>query len=243
MSAMGSHTNKMSQKKDRPQIIKLNKALELAQKWVNDMTEPAEDEHFEIQSRPARLGLGAKVPRPSKFVPSDDPLERKLHYKLDAGRRAAAKIAEESAAATASAASDDDDDEDLDSRTKAFEKKRPAAPVTPSLGGKKRKKMFSQEIKACGKVVGTNIPHFPNQSYGLFSAKEDLLLIGEMLLLILWIWMHIYDWLSNCLNQKVGWFSAWTISQIVSIRVPVLDMSLVTIWSKVGGNGSGRRCQ
>ncbi|CAL2228044.1 unnamed protein product [Prunus armeniaca] len=162
MSAMGSHTNKMSQKKDRPEIIKLNKALELAQKWVNDMTEPAEDEHFEIQSRPARqvlfiylfwgersiiifigflrLGLGAKVPRPSKFVPSDDPLERKLHYKLDAGRRAAAKIAEESAAA-ASAASDDDDDEDLDSRTKAFEKKRPAAPVTPSLGGKKRKKV------------------------------------------------------------------------------------------------------
>ncbi|KAL6293614.1 hypothetical protein ACE6H2_001756 [Prunus campanulata] len=86
-----------------------------------------------------KLGLGAKVPRPSKFVPSDDPLERKLHYKLDAGRRAAAKIAEESTAA--SAASDDDDDEDLDSRTKAFEKKRPAAPVTPSLGGKKRKKV------------------------------------------------------------------------------------------------------
>ncbi|PQQ02774.1 uncharacterized protein Pyn_02975 [Prunus yedoensis var. nudiflora] len=135
---MGSHTNKTSQKKDRLQIVKLNKALELAKKWVNDMTEPAEDEHFEIQSRPARLGLGAKVPRPSKFVPSDDPLERKLHYKLDAGRRAAAKIAE---SAAASAASDDDDDEDLDSRTKAFEKKRPAAPVSPSLGGKKRKKV------------------------------------------------------------------------------------------------------
>ncbi|BFG30542.1 hypothetical protein CerSpe_168160 [Prunus speciosa] len=140
MSATGSHTNKTSQKKDRPQIVKLNKALELAKKWVNDMTEPAEDEYFEIQSRPARLGLGAKVPRASKFVPSDDPLERKLHYKLDAGRRAAAKIAEESTAASA-ASDDDDDDEDLDSRTKAFEKKRPAAPVTPSLGGKKRKKV------------------------------------------------------------------------------------------------------
>ncbi|PQQ00121.1 uncharacterized protein Pyn_27565 [Prunus yedoensis var. nudiflora] len=76
MSATGSHTNKTSQKKDRPQIVKLNKALELAKKWVNDMTEPAEDEYFEIQSRPARLGLGAKVPRASKFVPSDDPLER-----------------------------------------------------------------------------------------------------------------------------------------------------------------------
>ncbi|XP_034205859.1 uncharacterized protein LOC117619908 isoform X2 [Prunus dulcis] len=131
-------TNKTPQKKNRPQVVKLDEALELAQKWVNNMTEPAEDEPFEIQSRPARLGLGAKVPRPSKFSPSDDPLERKLHYKLDAGRRNAAKIAEESA--SAAARDDSDDDEDLDSRTKAFEKKRPAAPVTPSLGGKKRKK-------------------------------------------------------------------------------------------------------
>ncbi|CAL8992204.1 unnamed protein product [Prunus brigantina] len=145
MSATNSHTNNTLQKKDRPQIIKLNKALKLAKKWVNDMTEPAEDEHFEIQRSVIifigflRLGLGAKVPRPSIFVPSDDPLERKLHYKLDARRRVAAKIAEESA--TASAASNDDDDEDLDSRTKAFEKKRHAAPVTPSLWGKKRKKV------------------------------------------------------------------------------------------------------
>ncbi|BBH03258.1 Protein of unknown function D [Prunus dulcis] len=167
MSATGSHTNKTSQKKDRPQIIKLNKALELAKKWVNDMTEPAEDEHFEIQSRPAR--------------------QRKLHYKLDAGRRAAAKIAEESAAA--SAASDDDDDEDLDSRTKAFEKKRPAAPVTPSLGGKKRKKLTKLQSQ-----------FILDPGYSRI-AKEDLLLIGEMLLLNLW--MHIYDLLSNCLNQKM----------------------------------------
>ncbi|CAL8992159.1 unnamed protein product, partial [Prunus brigantina] len=44
MSAMSSQTNKTLQKKDRSQIIKLNKALELAKKWVNDMTEPTEDE-------------------------------------------------------------------------------------------------------------------------------------------------------------------------------------------------------
>ncbi|XP_068331264.1 uncharacterized protein [Pyrus communis] len=101
------------------------------------MNEPAEDEPFEIHARPARLGLGAVVPRPSKFVPSNDPLERKLHYKLDAARRNAAKVAEESALAARDY--DDDDDED-DSRTSAFAKKRPAAPVTPSLRAKKRQK-------------------------------------------------------------------------------------------------------
>ncbi|XP_008232930.1 PREDICTED: uncharacterized protein LOC103332019 [Prunus mume] len=134
-------TNKTQQKKNRPQVVKLDEALELAKKWVNNMTEPAEDEPFEIQKLSIgflRLGLGAKVPWPSKFSPSDDPLERKLHKKLDAGRRNAAKIAEESA--SAAARDDGDDNEDLDSRTKAFEKIRPAAPVTPSLGGKKRKK-------------------------------------------------------------------------------------------------------
>ncbi|CAN6711008.1 unnamed protein product [Malus baccata var. baccata] len=138
-------TEKMPQKKERPQIVKLDKALDLAKKWLNTMSEPAEDEPFEIQARPARqvdlfiyfvLGLGAVAPRPSKFVPSNDPLERKLHYKLDAARRNAAKIAEESTLA----AKDDDDNDDEDSRTSAFAKKRPAAPVTPSLRAKKRQK-------------------------------------------------------------------------------------------------------
>ncbi|CAN6692079.1 unnamed protein product [Malus baccata var. baccata] len=69
-----------------------------------------------------RLGLGVVAPRPSKFVPSNDPLERKLRYKLDAARRNAAKITEES-----TLAAKDDDEED--SRTSAFAKKRPAALV------------------------------------------------------------------------------------------------------------------
>ncbi|KAM2647451.1 hypothetical protein TB1_000705 [Malus domestica] len=129
-------TEKTPQKKERPQIVKLDKALDLAKKWLNTMSEPAEDEPFEIQARPARLGLGAVTPRPSKFVPSNDPLERKLHYKLDAARRNAAKIAEESTLA----AKDDDENDDEDSRTSAFAKKRPAAPVTLSLRAKKRQK-------------------------------------------------------------------------------------------------------
>ncbi|KAM1729369.1 hypothetical protein FF2_019504 [Malus domestica] len=72
------------------------------------------------------LGLGAVAPRPSKFVPSNDPLERKLRYKLDAARRNAAKIAEES---TLAAKDDDDDDDEEDSRTSAFAKKRLATLV------------------------------------------------------------------------------------------------------------------
>ncbi|CAN6566139.1 unnamed protein product [Malus baccata var. baccata] len=146
--------DKTPQKKKRPGIVKLDRALDLAKKWLNTMSEPAEDEPFEIHARPARqvdsfiylgelvigfcrLGLGAVVPRPSKFVPSNDPLERKLHYKLDAARRNAAKVAEESALA---ARDYDNDDDEEDSRTSAFEKKRPAAPVTPSLRAKKRQK-------------------------------------------------------------------------------------------------------
>ncbi|TQE06775.1 hypothetical protein C1H46_007644 [Malus baccata] len=146
--------DKTPQKKKRPGIVKLDRALDLAKKWLNTMSEPAEDEPFEIHARPARqvdsfiylgelvigfcrLGLGAVVPRPSKFVPSNDPLERKLHYKLDAARRNAAKVAEESALA---ARDYDNDDDEEDSRTSAFAKKRPAAPVTPSLRAKKRQK-------------------------------------------------------------------------------------------------------
>lgn len=133
-------TNTKTEKKGPPQIVKLNKALALAEKWVSNMSKlPAEDESFETESRPARLGLGAKVPRTSTFVPSDDPLERKLYYKLNAQKRKAAKIAE--ALAPAARDDDDDDEDNLDSRTSAFEKKKRAAdPVTPSVGKKKRRK-------------------------------------------------------------------------------------------------------
>ncbi|XP_062015467.1 uncharacterized protein PB1E7.01c-like [Rosa rugosa] len=133
-------TDTKKEKKGHPQIVKLNKALALAEKWVSNMSKlPAEDESFETQSRPARLGLGAKVPRASTFVPSDDPLERKLYYKLNAQKRKAAKIAEELAPAAADGDGDDEDNED--SRTSAFEKKKRAAnPLTPPLGKKKRRK-------------------------------------------------------------------------------------------------------
>ncbi|XP_050385361.1 uncharacterized protein LOC126801913 [Argentina anserina] len=139
MSSITTDTKK--EQKGPPQIVKLNKALALAEKWVSNMSKlPAEDESFETQNRPARLGLGAKVSRTSTFVPSDDPLERKLYYKLNAQKKKASKIAEELAPAAADG--DDDDDEDNeDSRTRAFgKKKRAANQLTPPLGKKKRRK-------------------------------------------------------------------------------------------------------
>ncbi|XP_004306782.1 PREDICTED: uncharacterized protein LOC101300092 [Fragaria vesca subsp. vesca] len=138
MSSNTTETNKEEKKKGPPQIVKLNKALALAEKWVSNMSKlPAEDESFETQSRPARLGLGAKVSRTSTFVPSDDPVERKLYYKLNAQKRKAAKIAEE----LAPGAGDDDYEDNEDSRTGAFEKKKRAAnPLTPPIGKKKRRK-------------------------------------------------------------------------------------------------------
>ncbi|KAL6130928.1 hypothetical protein ACLB2K_069306 [Fragaria x ananassa] len=166
MSSNTTETNKEEKKKGPPQIVKLNKALALdtmvskytelisiltctntanvqAEKWVSNMSKlPAEDESFETQSRPARLGLGAKVSRTSTFVPSDDPVERKLYYKLNAQKRKAAKIAEE----LAPGAGDDDYEDNEDSRTGAFEKKKRAAnPLTPPIGKKKRRKDVSSD--------------------------------------------------------------------------------------------------
>ncbi|KAL6124200.1 hypothetical protein ACLB2K_076715 [Fragaria x ananassa] len=123
MSSNTTEMNKEEKKKGPPQIVKLNKALALLISTGTIMF--------------CRLGLGAKVSRTSTFVPSDDPLERTLYYKLNAQKRKAAKIAEE----LAPGAGDDDNEDNEDSRTSAFEKKKRAAnPLTPPIGKKKRRK-------------------------------------------------------------------------------------------------------
>ncbi|RDX73405.1 hypothetical protein CR513_46996 [Mucuna pruriens] len=125
------------------QIVKLDKALKLAKLWVNNMSKDADDDgrtNADLEARPAGLGLGAKVSRQSKFVPSDDPVERKLHAKLNAEKRKAANIAKESATIARDALDDDEDSEDLDSRTNAFAKRKAAVPLTSStLQNKKQK--------------------------------------------------------------------------------------------------------
>ncbi|XP_028779829.1 uncharacterized protein LOC114750340 isoform X2 [Neltuma alba] len=121
-----------------PRIVKLDKALKLAEVWVNNMSKVEDDEPTDAgkEGRPPRLGLGAKVVRQSKVVPSDDPVERKLYAKLDARKR---KAAEDSRSSQRDV-EDEDDNADEDSRSSSFMKKAAPRPL-PSmiLGNKKRK--------------------------------------------------------------------------------------------------------
>ncbi|KAK7295087.1 hypothetical protein RJT34_17990 [Clitoria ternatea] len=131
-----------TKKTGAPQIVKLDKALKLAESWVNNMSRDADDErtNADIVDRPYRLGLGAKVSRQSKVGPSDDPIERKLYAKLNAGKRKAADIAKKSTTITRDVLDDKNDYEDEDSRTSAFAKRKATVPLTCStLGNKKQK--------------------------------------------------------------------------------------------------------
>ncbi|XP_021906193.1 uncharacterized protein LOC110820888 [Carica papaya] len=131
-----------SKKKGTPQIVTLDKALKLAEQWVNSMTS-AEDEPTSVESegRPPRLGLGAKVSRQFKFRPSNDPVERKLHAKLDSRKRKAAKYTEESSPAARDECLDDDvDEEDLESRSSVFAKRRADRKASSLQTNNKQKK-------------------------------------------------------------------------------------------------------
>ncbi|GFZ21025.1 hypothetical protein Acr_29g0001870 [Actinidia rufa] len=94
----------------------------------------------ELEGRPARLGLGATVPRQSKVGPLNDPVERKLYAKLDIGKRKAAKNKEESSpfARESHDVKDDEDEDNNESRTNLFVKKR-VVPLTSCLQSKKKK--------------------------------------------------------------------------------------------------------
>ncbi|KAI4328791.1 hypothetical protein L6164_021120 [Bauhinia variegata] len=125
-----------------PQIVKLDKALKLAERWVNNMSKGTDDEPSEadMEGRPSRLGLGAKVSRQSKVGPSNDPVDRKLYAKLNAEKRKTARIAEESKQSAGAGFDDDDDNKDLDSRTSAFAKRKAAVPLNSSVLGNKKQK-------------------------------------------------------------------------------------------------------
>ncbi|WZZ51778.1 hypothetical protein YC2023_051885 [Brassica napus] len=123
-------TTETGRKKRTPQILKTDTshtALKLAEKWVANMTTPAEDEpEQEYHLTPLlRLGLGAKVSRQMKRRPSDDPLDQKLQAKFDAGRRKHARTDAQSASASKNAGDDtEDDDDESESKSQAFGKKR-----------------------------------------------------------------------------------------------------------------------
>uniref|UniRef100_A0A2C9VJA5 Uncharacterized protein n=2 Tax=Manihot esculenta TaxID=3983 RepID=A0A2C9VJA5_MANES len=131
-----------------PQIVRLDKALKLAEEWVNNMTKGTEEEttNVEPEGRPSKLGLGAKVVQRSNVGPLNDPVERKLHAKLEAEKRKAAKSFEESLPSTIEGGNGngidhDDSDGESESRTNAFAKKRAVPPApTSSLRVKKKHK-------------------------------------------------------------------------------------------------------
>ncbi|XAR54209.1 hypothetical protein NMG60_11029239 [Bertholletia excelsa] len=134
----------LDKKASRPQLIKLDKALKLAEQWVGNMTKSIEPETKEeqLEGRPDRLGLGAAVPRGPKVVSLNDPVARKLNSKLKVGQRKNMKSTEKSRPFVReehSGESEEDDDENLDSRTNVFTKKR-VVPVASSLQAKKKKK-------------------------------------------------------------------------------------------------------
>jgi len=133
-----------AKKPTRPQLVKLDKALKLAENWVSNMTKSTKGESVEVEleGRPLRLGLGATVPRQSRVGPLNDPVDRKLHAKLEAGKRKASQRMEESSPSTRGHdgnEDEDDDDENLDSRTNLFAKKR-VVPLTSSSQAKKKQK-------------------------------------------------------------------------------------------------------
>ncbi|XP_061945680.1 uncharacterized protein LOC133669522 [Populus nigra] len=133
---------KAAQKKTPVQIVRLDNAFKMAGLWVNNMSKAVEDEPAEVESegRPSRLGLGAKeVPRHSKARLSNDPVERRLYAKLEAGKRRAAKIIEDSIVPARDCNEDDDSDGESESRTSTFAKKRPG-PQVQSLQVKKKQK-------------------------------------------------------------------------------------------------------
>ncbi|KAJ0254923.1 hypothetical protein HA466_0097590 [Hirschfeldia incana] len=117
-------------KKRTPQILKTDttNALNLAEKWVANMTTPGEDDPIEAEQevRPPRLALGAEVSWQMKRRPSDNPLDQKLQAKFDAGKRKHARSEAVSSVSSKNAGDDseDDDDDDSESKSQAFGKKR-----------------------------------------------------------------------------------------------------------------------
>ncbi|GKA49308.1 putative serine/threonine/dual specificity protein kinase, catalytic domain-containing protein [Tanacetum coccineum] len=115
----------LSKKNHHPELVKLNSAFKLAEKWVSNMTKTTDDKSTRVvlEARPPRLGIGAVVPRQPKVGLSNDPVERKLRAQVDAGKQKYSKIEEESRLNPKDDVTSDEDDES-ESRTKTFVKKK-----------------------------------------------------------------------------------------------------------------------
>ncbi|XP_020261149.1 uncharacterized protein LOC109837353 isoform X2 [Asparagus officinalis] len=136
LKAMGAE----SKLKAAPKVVKLNKALKLAESWVSSMSGSTTEEHNQLDfvGRPPRLGLGAKeTPKAKSEV--YDPVERKLLGKLHACKKSSIKDARKGNIVEESVDSEEEDDDDEpQSRTNAFAKKRALPPITTPQSKKQK---------------------------------------------------------------------------------------------------------
>ncbi|KAG8391836.1 hypothetical protein BUALT_Bualt01G0228400 [Buddleja alternifolia] len=140
---MGTSTEDDQKKKVQPQLVKLEKALKLAEQWVNNMSTTSVNQKsfiVDLEGRPSRLGIGATVPRESKVELSNDPVQRKLLAKLHADKRKTIKRDEEAAPSAKDGSVDEDsEEEESESKTRAFSKKRPMNLTSPLHAKKKHR--------------------------------------------------------------------------------------------------------
>lgn len=114
-----------------PKVVTLNKALKLAQTWVDKMSVSEQDElnDKDFEGRPSRLGLGAILALNVKHMAPTDPVERRLLGKVKAQKRKS--MEEENKTAQEVNEASDDDSAEPESRTGAFNKKRTLPLVLP----------------------------------------------------------------------------------------------------------------
>ncbi|CAM0912769.1 unnamed protein product [Alopecurus aequalis] len=122
-----------------PKVVTLNKALKLAQTWVDKMSGPEPDElnDKDFEGRPSGLGLGAKVAPNAKRAAPTDPVERRLLGKVNAQKRRSAE--EEIRNAKEVDEESGDDSGEPQGRTSACSKKRELPSVTSMPLRKKAK--------------------------------------------------------------------------------------------------------
>ncbi|CAH9085318.1 unnamed protein product [Cuscuta epithymum] len=138
MTKVSMTTEDASKKTSTVQLVKLERGFKLAEQWVNNMSKSLEDDQSNgaiLESRPPRLGIGATVPRESKYVRANDPIERKLRATLNAKERKFDAKANDARVEE----DEEDEEEELESKTKAFTKKRPSL-LPSSLNRMKKRK-------------------------------------------------------------------------------------------------------
>ncbi|KAL1534636.1 hypothetical protein AAHA92_30797 [Salvia divinorum] len=140
---MASVAKEDPKKKPQPQLVKLNHAFKLAEQWVNNMSKTSSNDKppsIELEGRPMRLGIGATVPKESKFMRSSNPVEKKLLAKLHNNKIKGAMRDEASAPPAENGKADEDsEEEESESKTRAFTKKRPPSSISHLHARKKHR--------------------------------------------------------------------------------------------------------